>query len=553
VHVASIRDFTLPDLGEGLEEGEIVEWHVEVGEVVELNQPIADIETAKAVVAVPSPFAGRVVERFGEVGDTLEVGAVLVRIDVDAAGDATDAAPPTPVGASSPAQGGFETGAEAAETAVPDADAEPAEAIAGERRPSTGLDADEEPQPLVGYGQGKGGVRRRRRGGDGRGGAAPAAAPAAPLAKPPVRKLAKDLGVDLRDIGTGTGPRGSITRDDVASIADRAAVPSDAPPAAPPAPAAAAGSGADAPLPAGTAASTTRRPTPQPPAPPAASTRPEAAEPAGVPTPAPPLTAPTPGEKPVPGFRGRTPGEVEPIRGIRKRIVAKMEVSRREIPSATCSRDADLTELWELRKELTAEARAQGYEVKITPFAVVLRAAVLALRRYPTLNARIEGREGDEPGEIHLLEHIHLGVAADTERGLVVPNIKDAHTKSLLQLALELAELAGRARDGSLSPAELTGGTFTVNNYGAFGNDDGDPIINHPEGAILGLGAIRQRPWVVAADPDSGAGESRVAVRRVARFTLAFDHRICDGGEAGRFVTEVAELCAHPSRILLHA
>jgi 2-oxoisovalerate dehydrogenase E2 component (dihydrolipoyl transacylase) len=246
----------------------------------------------------------------------------------------------------------------------------------------------------------------------------------------------------------------------------------------------------------------------------------------------------------VPGFRGRSPGEVEPIRGIRKRIVAKMETSRREIPAATCSRDADLTELWELRRDLTAEAQAQGFDVKITPFALVLRAAVLALRRYPTLNARIEGREGDEPGQIHLLEPIHLGVAVDTDRGLVVPNIEDAHTKSLLQLALELHELADRARAGSLSPAELTGGTFTVNNYGAFGNDDGDPIINHPEGAILGVGAIRERPWVVAGE---------LAVRRVARFTLAFDHRICDGGEAGRFVTEVADLCERPTRLLLHA
>jgi 2-oxoisovalerate dehydrogenase E2 component (dihydrolipoyl transacylase) len=511
--MAQIKDFLLPDLGEGLEEGEIVEWHVAVGDVVELNQPVADIETAKAVVAVPSPFAGRVVERNGEVGDTLEVGSVLVRIDLDVEGGGTadDAPAPVATGESSPAQGGFETGTEAADTAVPDADAEPSEAIAGERRPSTGLDADEEPQPLVGYGQGKGGQRRRRRGA-----AASSADLGAPtavevpevLAKPPVRKLAKDLGVDLTVVAPGSGPGGVITREDVHAAA--AGEPEAAAP-------------------------------PEPGAPPAR----RAPAPAETPSaPAPALTTVGAGEKPVPGFRGRTPGEVEPIRGIRKRIVAKMETSRREIPAATCSRDADLTELWELRKELTAEARAQGFDVKITPFAVVLRAAVIALRRYPTLNARIVGREGDEPGEIHLLEHINLGVAADTDRGLVVPNIKDAHTRSLLQLALELQELAGRARDGSLTPAELTGGTFTVNNYGAFGNDDGDPIINHPEAGILGLGAIRERPWVV---------DGQLAIRRVARFTLAFDHRICDGGEAGRFVTEVAELCEHPGRILLHS
>jgi 2-oxoisovalerate dehydrogenase E2 component (dihydrolipoyl transacylase) len=518
--MADIRDFLLPDLGEGLEEGEIVEWHVAVGDVIELNQPIADIETAKAVVAVPSPFAGRVVERVGEVGDTLEVGSVLVRIDLDVAGGGAAEEAPSPVatGEPSPAQGGFETGTAAAATATPAPDAEPSEAIAGERRPSTGLDADEEPQPLVGYGQGKGGRRRRRRGG-----AASAAELGAPvvvevpevLAKPPVRKLAKDLGVDLKVVAPGSGPGGVITREDVHAAAR-------APEAAAPTPSAAA-------------------PAPAAPAPATAAAPAAAAAPA---SPAPTLSTVAAGEKPVPGFRGRTPGEVEPIRGIRKRIVAKMETSRREIPAASCSRDADLTDLWELRKELTGEARAQGFDVKITPFAMVLRAAVLALRRYPTLNARIVGREGDEPGEIHLLEHINLGIAADTDRGLVVPNIKEAHTRSLLQLALELQELAGRARDGSLTPAELTGGTFTVNNYGAFGNDDGDPIINHPEGGILGIGAIRERPWVV---------DGQLAVRRVARFTLAFDHRICDGGEAGRFVTEVAELCEHPTRILLHS
>jgi 2-oxoisovalerate dehydrogenase E2 component (dihydrolipoyl transacylase) len=498
--MAQIKDFKLPDLGEGLEEGEIVEWHVEVGEVIELNQTVADVETAKAVVAVPSPFAGRVVERIGEIGEALEVGSVFLRIDVDVEGGAVavgdDAAGPAAASDASPAQGGFEAGAAAAEVAVPDADAEPGGAVAGEGR-SSGLDADEEPQPLVGYGQGKGGARRRRRGG-----AEPAAEPAAtakPLAKPPVRKLAKDLGIDLAAIAPGSGPDGIITRDDVAAAANG---DGRAPAAAPAAPAVPASGGA-------------------------------AASPA--------IGAELrSGEKAVPGFRGRAPGEVEPIRGIRKRIVEKMEISRREIPAASCTREADLTGLWEVRKQLTEQAREEGFDVKITPFALVMRAAVLALRRFPTLNARIDR----EAGEIRLLEHINLGFAADTDRGLVVPNIKDAHAKSTLQLASELGQLAGGARDGSLTPAELTGGTFTVNNYGAFGNDDGDPIINHPEAGILGIGAIRERPWVVGGE---------LQVRRVATFRLAFDHRICDGGEAGRFVTYVAELCEDPARILLHS
>lgn len=465
--MSEIRDFALPDLGEGLEDGEIVRWHVEVGDVIALNDPVVEVETAKAVVDVPCPFAGRVVERHAEEGDTVLVGTVLVRIDVSEAGASS----------------------------------------------STGLDADEEPQPLVGYGQAASPPRRRRRPAAvapeaGRAAQeeaesaeeeAVATPPATPLAKPPVRKLAKDLGVDLAALAPGSGPEGSITR---AEVEAAAATATHAQPAA-----------------------------------------------AGTP---PQLHAVAAGEKPVPGFRGRRPGEVEPIRGIRRRIVEKMERSRREIPSATCSRDADLTELWTLRETLTDQAREAGFDVRITPFALILRATVVALRRYPTLNARITrpagGHGGDDAGEIELLEQLHLGVAADTDRGLVVPNIKDAHARSTLGLALELTRLAEAARAGTLTPQELTGGTFTVNNYGAFGNDDGDPIINHPEAAILGVGAIRERPWVVPGE--DGRGE--LAVRRVGRFTLAFDHRICDGGEAGRFVTEVATLCEQPSRLLLH-
>jgi 2-oxoisovalerate dehydrogenase E2 component (dihydrolipoyl transacylase) len=195
------------------------------------------------------------------------------------------------------------------------------------------------------------------------------------------------------------------------------------------------------------------------------------------------------GRRPV-GFRGRQPGEVEPIRGIRKRIVEKMEVSRREIPAATCTRDADLTELWEVRKELTAQARDEGFDVKITPFALVMRAAVLALRRFPTLNARI-----DREAARSTCSSTSTSASPPTPTaGSWCPTSRTP-TPSRRAAARARAERAGRsARDGSLGPGELTGGTFTVNNYGAFGNDDGDPIINHPEGGILGVGAIRERP-----------------------------------------------------------
>jgi 2-oxoisovalerate dehydrogenase E2 component (dihydrolipoyl transacylase) len=512
----SIRDFRLPDLGEGLEEGDIVAWRVEVGEIIELNQTVAEIETAKAVVEVPSPFAGRITERVGEVGETLEVGSVFLRVDTDVAGGAVAEDAPTPQaeGEQSPAQGGFETGPDAASASAPDPDAEPAGAVSA--RPSTGLDADEEPQPLVGYGNKGGGGRRRRRSG-----AAPtetpeAAGPVVVLAKPPVRKLAKDLGVDLAAVAPGSGPDGVITREDVRAAADGAAAGPATVPSSP---------------------ATREAP---------AATPPAATPPAATPS-------ADRGGAPVAGYRGSTPGDVEPVAGIRKRIVEKMETSRRTIPEATCSRWADLTELWQVRKDLTHAANEDGYDVKVTPFAVILRAVVVALRRFPTINASMVGRDGDQAGEIRLHEHVHLGFAADTDRGLVVPVIRDAHRLTTLQLASELNRLATAARQGTLTPAEMTGGTFTVSNYGAFGNDDGDPVINHPEGALLGVGAIRERPWVVPAPADAPDAGGQLAVRRTCKFTLAFDHRLSDGGEAGRFTTYVGDLCEQPTRLLLHA
>ncbi len=453
--MAQVKDFKLPDLGEGLTEGTIIAWRVEVGDTIELNATIAEIETAKAVVEVPSPYAGTIVERHGDEGEELEVGTVIVRIEVT--GGVTHDEP---------------------------------EAAAA----SSGLDAAEAPK-LVGYGAKDDAPRR-------------AAAPQSgqrveregrPLAKPPVRKLAKDLGVDLAHVA-GSGDGGIITREDVRAFADGGSTSAAAPSAAPVASA------------------------------PEASTAP-----ARVAVP----TGGGGGEKFVPGFRDQRPGTVIPIAGIKKRIVEKMEQSRREIPEATCSYTADVTELWELRKRLTVAAEQDGFAVKITPFALMLRAVILALRRFPTLNANIDR----EAGEIRLLEHINLGFAADTDRGLVVPNIKNAESLTLLQIASELNRMAASARDGKIAPADLMGGTFTVSNYGAFGNDTGNPIINHPEGAILGIGSIAERPWVV---------DGEIAVRRTCTFSLAFDHRISDGGEAGRFTTYVGELCADPARILLH-
>jgi 2-oxoisovalerate dehydrogenase E2 component (dihydrolipoyl transacylase) len=229
-----------------------------------------------------------------------------------------------------------------------------------------------------------------------------------------------------------------------------------------------------------------------------------------------------------------------------------MTTSRTEIPEATTSVTVDCTELWDASDRLTQAAQDQGHEVRVTPFALVARAAVIALRRFPTLNATLD----TDAGEIRLLEPIHLGVAVDTDRGLLVPVIDDAHRRTTLELSGELNRLALAARDGSITPGELTGGTFTVNNYGALGNDWGDPIINYPEAGILGVGAMNERPWVVDGEP-GGVGDSGpprvIAVRRIVTLTIAFDHRICDGGEAGRFVAYVGRLVEDPTQILLHA
>ncbi len=402
--MGEVREFLLPDLGEGLEEAEIVAWNVDVGDRVELNQDICEVETAKAAVAVPCPFSGSVLTRFGEVGDTLKVGAPLIRIDT-----APDA------------------GAEEAKRGRTAENAQPADL-------------------LVGYGES---LRPRHQ----RGSAAK------PLAKPSVRKLAKDLGVDVTALAPGSGPGGIVTGDDVRKAAAH------------------------------------QRP------------RHEA---------------------------------VVPLSGIRRRVAERTARSRAEIPEATCGLWVDCTALWQVRERLSAAAAAEGESVALTPFALLLRALVLALRRFPILNARIDS----DAGEIRLLEEIHLGVATDAPQGLVVPVIRNAERLTTLELASELHRLVRAAREGSIGPAELAESTFSVTNYGAIGLDDGNPVINHPEAAILGVGAMKERPWVV---------EGELVVRRVVKLVCVFDHRVMDGAEAGHFLGYLGALIEDPARMLLHA
>ncbi|MGW4396903.1 dihydrolipoamide acetyltransferase family protein [Amycolatopsis nivea] len=407
--------FKLPDLGEGLTEAEIVAWHVQVGDTVTVDQTVVEVETAKASVEVPVPFAGRVATLHGAAGEVLTVGSPL--ITVDSAADFTEPGVVTPEGSGN---------------------------------------------VLIGYGTSQTRTRRARRP---RGSKAPATAPApAPksasdrirVVSPLVRRLARESGVDLHAL-TGTGTDGIVSRADV----ERAIAATETP-AAP---------------------------------------------------------APTSDEQRI------------PLRGLRKTVADKLARSRREIPEATVWVDVDATELLQLRAALNSDPHAP----KISLLALIGRFAVAGLRRFPELNAHLEG------DEIVIPSAVHLGFAAQTDRGLVVPVVQNAHQHTLEDLSAALGDRTEQARAGRLAPADLTGGTFTVNNYGVFGVDGSAAIINYPEVAILGVGRIIDRPWIV---------DGQVTARKITELTLAFDHRVCDGGTAGGFLRFVADCIENPVRLL---
>jgi 2-oxoisovalerate dehydrogenase E2 component (dihydrolipoyl transacylase) len=430
-------DFLLPDLGEGLEEAEVISWRVKVGDQVDVDQIVAEVETAKAVVEVPIPFAGQVSALHAEPGAVVAVGAPLISV--------AHPAPPQP-GLQEPGIVGPEE--------------------AGEGSGSV----------LIGYGTSAAPRRGRRDALPGQTAPRPAAesAPArpgpVPVISPLVRKLARDGGLDLVRI-TGTGPMGMVRRHDVEQALAAART----------------------------------------------STGPVTAADSGPRTSSWSALA-----------SGQEPGEIRsPIRGTRKAMAEKLARSRREIPEATVWVDADATGLLEARAALNA--RTAGQPVSL--IALLARFAILGLRRYPELNAHIED------DEIVIPRHVHLGFAAQTERGLVVPVVRDAHLLSVRELSAALARHADATRSGRLAPAELTGGTITVNNYGVFGIDGSAAIINYPEVAIVGLGRIIDRPWAVGG---------QLAVRKVTELTLAFDHRVCDGGTAGGFLRYIADCVESP-------
>ncbi|AOS66119.1 dihydrolipoamide acetyltransferase family protein [Actinoalloteichus hymeniacidonis] len=451
-----LKHFPLPDTGEGLTEAEIITWHVAEGDTVKVNQIIVEIETAKAVVELPCPFAGQVSQLMAQVGETVEVGVPIIAIDVDPDGTAEPSAP-VAVNGSKPADGegrvanlvGYgprtetaarrprkRTDAGATQAAVPAA-------------PPAAVPAAPTPAPVP---------------------AAAVVAPPAttesarvPLAKPPVRKLAKEAGLDLRTV-IGSGPDGVITRDDVTKAISTASAPAAAP-----------------------------------------SDRPREQRVA--------------------------------IRGVRKATAQAMVQSAFTAPHVTEFLTVDVTPMMELRARLKARPDFQG--VKITPLAFAAKAVCLAARRTPDVNATWD----EQAGEIVYKSYVHLGIAAATPRGLVVPKVREAQDMSLRELAVALDELATTAREGRTTPAAMLDGTFTITNVGVFGVDTGTPIINPGESAILAFGAIRDMPWVV---------DGQVVPRKVCQLALSFDHRVVDGQQGSQFLADVGALLADPGLALTY-
>ncbi|ACL39391.1 catalytic domain of components of various dehydrogenase complexes [Pseudarthrobacter chlorophenolicus A6] len=479
-----IKEFRLPDLGEGLTESEILSWKVAVGDTVSLNQVIAEVETAKAVVELPSPFAGVIRELHEQPGTVVEVGKPIVSFEV------ADDAGPAPAGHAAPSQGVTPAGQAAAgeEPAAPKREpnlvgygavvessgrparrprifapvVEPADAGSPVVEPADAGSPVVEPadagSPVVEPAETM--VREARAGvpsGD------------RPRSTPPVRKLARDLGVDLAVV-PGTGPEGLITREDVREFLRQ-------------------GSAGQPDAPAGQA-------------------------PAG-----------DGGERET-----RTP-----IKGVRKHTAAAMVSSAFTAPHATEFLTVDVTPTMELLAKLRGTRAFAG--LKLTPLTLAAKAVLIALRRHPSLNSRWD--EANQ--EIVTFNYVNLGVAAATPRGLTVPNIKDAHSLTLEQLAEALAVLADTARSGKTAPSDLSGGTMSITNIGVFGIDAGTPILNPGEAAILALGAVRSMPWEYRGE---------VALRQVMTLSLSFDHRLVDGEQGSRFLADVGAVLAEPGMVL---
>ncbi|GAA4796177.1 dihydrolipoamide acetyltransferase family protein [Streptomyces ziwulingensis] len=506
--MAQVLEFKLPDLGEGLTEAEIVRWMVEVGDVVAVDQPVVEVETAKAMVEVPCPYEGVVTARFGAEGTELPVGAPLLTVAVGGPAEESRAVEAEDAEDAGDAGGGAgsDKGAGSAGSAGSAGGAGGAREVGASGGP--GDRGEGSGNVLVGYGTAQAPARRRRvRPGqpvpgpgapgraNGRERAAERADGPVPVISPLVRRLARENGLDLRDLN-GSGPDGLIQRADVEYALRAAAAHARA------ATAATATATAATAAAAGSLAGPGPRTAPAAPAP----RRPGTDIPSGV--------------------------VRVPLKGVRGAVADKLSRSRREIPDATTWVDADATELMRARTAMNAAGGP-----KISLLALLARVCTAALARFPELNSTVD----TEAREVVLLDRVHLGFAAQTDRGLMVPAVRDAHARDAESLTAEFARLTEAARTGTLTPAELTGSTFTLNNYGVFGVDGSTPILNHPEAAMLGVGRIAAKPWV---------HEGELAVRQVVQLSLTFDHRVCDGGTAGGFLRYVADCVEQPAVLL---
>ncbi|MET9777715.1 dihydrolipoamide acetyltransferase family protein [Streptomyces sp. NPDC006367] len=483
----SVREFKMPDVGEGLTEAEILKWYVRPGDTVTDGQIVCEVETAKAAVELPIPYDGVVRELHFPEGTTVDVGTSIIAVAV---GDGAAAAAPVQEAAPEPAPAGT-PGAPGAEEEKPAA-----------RQPV-----------LVGYGVATSSTRRRPRKSPGTpsqeapaqeasaaiqaemNGRGPAGAVTRgrPLAKPPVRKLAKDLGVDLTTV-VPSGPDGVITREDVhaavtpAPAPAPATAPAEAPQAAPAAPAQA------------------------------------------------PASAPA---APAPAVSYDTARETRvPVKGVRRATAVAMVGSAFTAPHVTEFVTVDVTRTMKLVEELKQDKEFTG--LRVNPLLLIAKALLVAIKRNPDINASWD----EAAQEIVVKHYVNLGIAAATPRGLIVPNIKDAHTKTLPQLAESLGELVATAREGRTSPAAMQGGTVTITNVGVFGVDTGTPILNPGESAILAVGAIKPQPWV---------HKGKVKPRQVTTLALSFDHRLVDGELGSKVLADVAAVLEQPRRLITWA
>ncbi|ARK03752.1 dihydrolipoamide acyltransferase [Cellulosimicrobium sp. TH-20] len=544
--MTALREFRLPDLGEGLTESDIVSWHVHAGDRVELNQVIAEVETAKALVDLPSPYAGVVASLHAEEGQTVSVGEPLVTFEVD-----DGAAPASGGGAAPVADGAAAPGSAEVPARVPDAVPALVGAVAGVGTAPTGglsdgparslggdpavdpattlADPADAPEPnLVGYGARPDRVgrpaRRPRRAVTETQVSPPDVAEAPrrttvtgerPRSTPPVRALAKKLGVRI-DRVEGSGRDGLITREDVLAAVschrDVARRPRDEHHAHP---ATSAGPGAP---------SGEKREL----APPDRGRRATS-----------PLSAPGAVTGVAADRAAGLEAEVVPVRGVRKHTAAAMVASAFTAPHATVFLTVDVTRSVELLERLRTHRLARG--ARITVLALAARALCLVLPRHPALNSAWRDLP-DGSAEIVRHRRVHLGIAVATDRGLVVPHVPDAQALDLPDLAVALTDLTTTARDGRTTPERLTGGTISITNVGVFGVDAGTPILVPGEAAILGLGAVRRRPW---------EHDGEVALRDVVTLSLSFDHRVVDGEQGARFLADLGAMLEDPALALL--